>query len=122
MDESGPVVLPSVPAVQNHMGTAHAGAVYTAAESASGAAALSIFADVVAKGAYVALKSSSVVHKKARTGDVTAVAVIDGSPAGLRATYEEHGKVDFEATVELTVGETPTATIVFVWSVRRPRD
>ena len=115
------VTLPSVPAVQNHMGTAHAGAVYTAAESASGAAALSLFADVVAKGAYVALKSSTVVHKKARPGDVIATAVIDAPPAELRAAYDETGKVDFEATVELAVDGTPTATIVFVWAVRRPR-
>lgn len=115
------VTLPSRPAVHNHMGTAHAGAVYTAAESASGAAALSLFADVVAKGAYVALKSSTVTHKKARAGDVVASATIDGEPAALRKAYKETGKVDFDAVVELSVDGVPTATMVFVWAVRKPR-
>lgn len=115
------VTLPSRPAVHNHMGTAHAGAVYTAAESASGAAALSLFADVVAKGAYVALKSSTVTHKKARAGDVVASATIDGEPTALRKAYKETGKVDFDAVVELSVDGVATATMVFVWAVRKPR-
>ena len=115
------VTLPCTPAVQNHMGTAHAGAAYTAAESASGAAALSLFADVVASGAYVALKSSTVTHKKARAGDVVACAVIDGDPATLRAAYQDTGKADFNAVVELSVDGVPTAEMVFVWAVRRPR-
>lgn len=115
------VTLPSVPEVHNHMGTAHAGAVYTAAESASGAAALSVFADVVAKGAYVALKSSTVTHKKARAGDVTATATLRGTPSELRAAYASAGKVDFQVVVELAVGDTPTATMVFDWAVRQPR-
>ena len=115
------VTLPSTPAVHNHMGTAHAGAAYTAAESASGAAALSLFADVVAKGAYVALKSSTVTHKKARPGDVTATATIEGEPAALRSAYNDTGKVDFNANVELSVDGVPTASMVFVWAVRRPR-
>jgi len=115
------VTLPSVPSVQNHMGTAHAGAVYTAAESATGAATLSVFADLVAKGAYVALKSSTVTHKKARAGDVEALAVIDGDPKALRAAYADTGKVDFDAKVTLSVDGVPTAEMVFVWAVRRPR-
>jgi acyl-coenzyme A thioesterase PaaI-like protein len=115
------VTLPSVPAVQNHLGTAHAGAVYTAAESATGVAALSLFADVVAQGAYVALKSSTVLHKKARPGNVVAHAVIDADPTALRAEYDNTGKADFEAKVELTVDGVPTASMVFVWAVRKPR-
>ncbi len=115
------VTLPCTPAVQNHMGTAHAGAAYTAAESASGAAALSLFADVVASGAYVALKSSTVTHKKARAGDVVARAVIEGNPRDLRAAYQDTGKADFNAVVELSVDGVPTAEMVFVWAVRRPR-
>ena len=115
------VTLPSATAVHNHLGTAHAGAAYTAAETASGAAALSVFGDVVAQGAYVALKSSTVTHRKARAGDVLAVAKLGDDPRALRTQWTESGKVDFTVTVELSVEDTPTATMTFVWAVRKPR-
>ena len=115
------VTLPCEPAVQNHLGTAHAGAAYTAAETASGAAALSVFGDVVAQGAYVALKSSTVTHRKARAGNVVATATLAESPQALRAQWAESGKVDFTVTVELSVEDTATATMAFVWAVRKPR-
>ena len=115
------VTLPAEPALQNHLGTAHAGAAYTAAETASGAAALSVFGDVVAQGAYVALKSSTVTHRKARAGEVTATATLGDDPRSLRAQWDASGKVDFTVTVELAVEDTPTATMAFVWAVRTPR-
>ena len=48
-------------------------------------------------------------------------ATIDGEPAALRKAYKETGKVDFDAVVELSVDGVPTATMVFVWAVRKPR-
>lgn len=107
--------------VGNHIGTLHAGALYTLAETASGAAMLSIFGDVVAGGAFVALKAAQVAHLKARPGTVTASATVDADAAGLRKTYESTGKLDADVAVSLSVGDTEVATVQFTWAVRAPR-
>ena len=112
--------LPARPEVNNHLGTAHAGAVYTLGESASGGAVLSIFADQL-PGAFVALKSSQVQHLKAAAGDVVASATLVGDAKAIRASYDETGKVDFDVEVSLDVGELKTAHIVYTWAVRAPR-
>ncbi len=112
--------LPARPEVNNHMGTAHAGAVYTLGESASGGAVLSIFADLL-PDAFIALKSSSVRHLKAAPGDVVATAAIVGEAKAIRAAYNETGKADFDVDVTLSVGELHTAQVVYTWAVRAPR-
>ena len=113
--------LPARADVNNHLGTAHAGAVYTVAETASGTAALSVFGDAVAAGAFIALKESRVAHLKACAGEVTAMAALVDDPKALRETYAASGKVDFPIEVSLAVGDVPTATMTFVWALRAPR-
>lgn len=113
--------LPSRREVQNHLGTAHAGAVYTLGESASGGVVLSLFADQLPR-VFIALKSATVAHKKAAAGDTVATAGLNQEPAEIRAAYDETGKVDFEVPVKLHVGETLTAEITYTWAVRAPRD
>ncbi len=112
--------LPARPEVNNHLGTAHAGAVYTLGESASGGAVLSVFADLL-PNAFIALKSSRVKHTKAAPGDVTANASLVGSSSEIRAAYDADGRVDFDVHVDLAVGDVQTATIVYTWAVRAPR-
>jgi len=112
--------LPSRAEVHNHMGTCHAGAVYTLGESASGGVVLSMFADQL-PGVFIALKSAVVTHSKAAPGDVVATAQLDGDPAATRAAYEADGRVDFDVVVELKVGEVETARVVYTWAVRAPR-
>ena len=112
--------LPSRREVHNHLGTAHAGAVYTLGESASGAVVLSVFADLL-PGVFVALKSARVAHQKAVAGDVLATASVDGEPTDVRSAYDANGKIDFDVNVALTVDGVPTAEIVYTWAVRAPR-
>ena len=112
--------LPSRPEVHNHLGTAHAGAVYSLGESASGGVVLSLFADLL-PGVFIALKSAQVRHTKAAAGDVVATAALVGDPVAVRAAYDETGKVDFDVDVVLSVGEVETARVVFTWAVRAPR-
>ena len=117
---SAKATLPARREVQNHMGTAHAGAVYSLGESASGGVVLSMFADQLPK-VFIALKSSTVAHKKAAAGDVVATATLKEDPKAIRARYDETGKSDFEVPVALYVGEVLTAEITFTWAVRAPR-
>ncbi len=117
---SARATLPARQEVQNHMGTAHAGAVYTLGESASGGVVLSLFADQLPR-VFIALKSSNVAHKKAAAGDVVATARLNEAPKAIRARYDETGKSDFEVPVDLHVGDVLTAEITFTWAVRAPR-
>lgn len=124
IDEIAPghavATLPSRPEVHNHMGTCHAGAVYTLGESASGGVVLSMFADLLPK-VFIALKSASVRHTKAAPGDVVATAKLVGDATATRAAYEETGKADFDVEVALTVGDLEVAQVVYTWAVRAPR-
>lgn len=112
--------LPSRVQVQNHLGTAHAGAVYTLGESASGGVVLSLFADLL-PGVFIALKSATVSHLMATPGDVKAHARLDGIPRVVRESYEADGRVDFDVVVDMSVGEVATARVVYTWAVRAPR-
>lgn len=112
--------LPSRPEVHNHMGTCHAGAVYTLGESASGGVVLSMFADLL-PAAFIALKTATVRHTKAAPGDVVATATLVGDPREIRAAYDATGKADFDVDVGLTVGELEVARVVYTWAVRAPR-
>lgn len=76
--------LPSRRAVHNHIGTVHAGALYTLGESATGAVVLGLFGDLL-PGVFIALKSAAVTHSKARAGDLVAHAQLVGEPAEVRA-------------------------------------
>ena len=112
--------LPARHEVNNHMGTAHAGAVYTLGESASGGVVLSLFGDLL-PNLFVALKSATVAHHKAAPGDVVATATLDGAGREIRARYEADGKVDFDVVVEMAVGDLPVATVTYTWAIRAPR-
>ena len=113
--------LPSRHEVHNHIGTAHAGALYTLGETATGGVVLWMFADQLPKGGFVALKSAVVAHTKAAPGDVLATATLSGEPEKVRSTYDETGKVDFDVEVRFTVGEIEVANITYRWAVRAPR-
>lgn len=113
-------VLPSRPAVHNHLGTCHAGAVYTLGESASGGVVLSIFADQM-PGIFIALKTATATHTKARPGNVSATAKLVGDAAQIRQQYDETGKVDFDVQVELTADGVQTGVNTYTWAARAPR-
>ena len=113
--------LPDRKEIQNHLGTLHAGAAYTLGETASGGVVLSLFADQVQKGGFIALKSAEVRHLKAAPGETRAQAQVVGDGKAIRATFEDSGKVDFPVRVELYVGELLTTELVYTWAVRAPR-
>ena len=112
--------LPDRKAVQNHLGTAHAGAVYTLGESATGGVVLALFADKL-PGAFIALKTASASHRKALPGDVIATASLTGDATDIRAAFDQDGRVDFDVEVRFTVDGTETGHNVYTWAARAPR-
>ncbi len=107
------------PAKHNHIGTLHAGALFSLAESASGVVVIAAIADKLAGVTPLAARAEITYAKVAR-GDVTATARIEGGAAPVVETLEREGKVRFPVVVDLRdeSGET-CATVTVDWHLRR---
>lgn len=112
------VVLPRRPELTNHVGSQHAGALFTAAETASGAAFVGAFA--VRMGDVTPLaKSAEIDYEKIANGPITAAAKLGIDAAEALAALDAEGKVEFPCEVELTDKDgNRVATATVHWHVR----
>lgn len=112
------VVLPSRPELNNHVGSQHAGALFTAAETASGAAFVGAFA--VRMGDVTPLaKSAEIDYERIANGPITARARLGTPAARALETLDAEGKVEFPCEVELTNKDgNRVATATVHWHVR----
>lgn len=94
--------------LKNYVGTVHAGALYTAAETAAGAAAFGLFPD---GGAIALLRGARVRYTRRAEGDVEVTARVGKNQAqDTLKTFEETGKGDLAVEVQLT---DPQGEVVF---------
>lgn len=98
---SARATLPMRHEVSNHIGTPHAGAVFTLAEAASGAAMAGAFAEILHTLRPVAAEARIAYLKLAR-GTLVAEARTGQTPDALRATLQAEGKVSFPVVVGIT--------------------
>jgi uncharacterized protein (TIGR00369 family) len=91
-------------ATSNHIATMHAGALFTLAEAASGAAIAGMFVERLAALRPVAA-SAAIDYMKPAKGLITAHARIDDSKDALFATLDADGKVRFAVSVTMVDGE-----------------
>jgi uncharacterized protein (TIGR00369 family) len=120
-DGEGVAQLPELPQSLNHIGTHHAGALFTLAEAASGAAMAGAFASVLTAVRPVAA-SAKIDYQKPARGLITAVAKLDNDPSHLLATLQEAGKVRFKVDVILSNEKSETvATVEVDWYVSNAR-
>lgn len=112
------VVLPDLPELKNHVGSQHAGALFTAAETASGAAFVGAFAERMGDLTPLA-RSAEISYEKIANGEITAKARL-GVPADeALATLDAQGKVEFPCEIELTDADGAlVATAGVRWHVR----
>lgn len=112
------VVLPRKAEHNNHVGSQHAGALFTVAETASGAAFVGAFA--VRMGDVVPLaKSAEIDYEKVAHGPITAQATLGIDAAKALATLDAEGKVEFPCEVELHDKDGHrVATATVHWHVR----
>lgn len=112
------VLLPDRPELKNHVGSQHAGALFTAAETASGAAFVGAFAARMGDVTPLA-RSAEIAYEKIAKGPITAKAKL-GIPADRAlATLDADGKVEFPCEIELTDGEGIVVAAANVrWHVR----
>lgn len=119
-DGNASASLPDEAFTKNHVGTQHAGALFTVAEAASGAAMAGALAPIVAEALSV-VKTSSCRFLAPARGPITAMAMTRSDGADARADYELVGRTAL--TVEVTLRdaeEKPVAEMTFEWVVRSP--
>ena len=112
------VVLRDNPEYRNHVGGPHAAAMFAAGESATGAAALAAFGDMMDRAVLLPVTATMDYLAIAR-GDITAVAQIDGDVAAARAIFDDGARPEIDITCELTDGAgTVTGRLATRWTLK----
>ncbi|MEV4221202.1 DUF4442 domain-containing protein [Nonomuraea sp. NPDC049725] len=114
-------VLPDRPDLHNHIGGPHAGAMFTLAESASGAAMLSVFGDQLDR-AVPLVATSAVRYVKLAKGEITAEAHLRAERADVVARLDAGERAEFGVEVDVRdAGGTTVATLTVTWTLRPNR-
>ncbi|WP_258000881.1 PaaI family thioesterase [Janthinobacterium sp. ROICE36] len=115
------VSLPDDPKLHNHLGTQHAGALFTLAETASGAAMAGGFAELIL-GLRPVAKESRIAYQKLARGATRAEGRVPGDLAALKAQLAQDGKVAFPVEVDIFDFEgTLAAQVTVDWYLSQKR-
>ena len=116
--EGATAVLPDDPEIGNHVGSQHAGGLFTLAETASGGAFVGSFAEMLGEITPLA-KGASIEYLKLAKGPIEARASVP-DPDGLKAKLDSEGKIEFQVAVSMTDAEdVEVATATIDWYVRK---
>ncbi|MEV4443034.1 DUF4442 domain-containing protein [Streptomyces sp. NPDC049577] len=111
--------LPDQPDFHNHVGGPHAGAMFTLAESASGAIVLAAFGDQLSRAVPLAVRSE-IAYKKLAMGPVTATAELGRPAAEIVAELDEGKRPEFPVRVSITRGDGAETGEMTIWWTLRP--
>lgn len=115
------VSMPDDPKLHNHLGTQHAGALFTLAETASGAAMAGGFAELIL-GLRPVAKESRIAYQKLARGATRAEGRVPGDLAALKAQLAQDGKVAFPVEVDIFDSEgTLAAQVTVDWYLSQKR-
>ena len=113
------VLLPARPELTNHVGSQHAGSLFSAAETASGAAFVGAFVERMAEVVPL-VQGAEISYERVAEGPITAKAKLGMPPEIAIETLEADGKVSFPCEVELVDAEGElVATATVRWHLRR---
>lgn len=116
--ERAVVRLPDQPAYHNHVGGPHAGAMFTLAESASGAIVLAAFGDQLSRAVPLAVKAE-IGYKKLAMGAVTATATLGRPAAEVVAELDAGQRPEFPVRIDITREDgAVTGEMTVVWTLR----
>jgi uncharacterized protein (TIGR00369 family) len=116
--ERAVVRLPDQPAYHNHVGGPHAGAMFTLAETASGAIVLAAFADQLSRAVPLAVRAE-IGYKKLAMGPVTATAELGRPAADVIAELDKGERPEFPVTVAIRREDgAVTGEMTIIWTLR----
>lgn len=120
--ERGVVMLPARSENANHIGSQHAGALFTAAEAASGAALQGRFGDTLSCGTVPLVRHAGIQYSKVARGPITATGIVQAGREAVLESLARNGKADFGVEVTLTdEAGTVVATTQVQWHLRAAR-
>lgn len=112
------VLLPERQELTNHVGSQHAGALFTVAETASGAAFVGAFAERMGDVTPLA-RSGEISYEKIAKGPIEATAKLGVAKDAALATLDAEGKVEFPCEVLMTdASGLQVASATIHWHVR----
>ncbi|MER7047517.1 MULTISPECIES: DUF4442 domain-containing protein [Streptomyces] len=110
--------LPDQADFHNHVGGPHAGAMFTLAESASGAIVIAAFGDQMGRAVPLAVKAE-IGYKKLAMGEVTAVATLGRPIADVIAELDRGERPEFPVHIEIQRADgAVTGEMSIVWTLR----
>ncbi|OPF71607.1 DUF4442 domain-containing protein [Streptomyces antioxidans] len=116
--ERAVLCLPDQPDFHNHVGGPHAGAMFTLAESASGAIVLAAFGDQLGRAVPLAVRAE-IGYKKLAKGPVTATATLGRPAAEVVAELDAGERPEFPVNVAITREDSAvTGEMSIVWTLR----
>lgn len=116
--ERAVVRMPDQADYHNHVGGPHAGAMFTLAESASGAIVIAAFGDQLSRAVPLAV-SAEIGYRKLAMGEVTATAVLGRPAAEVVAELDAGERPEFPVTVEIKRGDgAVTGEMTVIWTLR----
>jgi acyl-coenzyme A thioesterase PaaI-like protein len=117
--DHGVVTLPDEAQLHNHVGSQHAGALFSAGEAASGAAFVGAFVEVMGEVTPLA-ESAEIAYRKLAKGPITATGRFADDREALLARLNEEGRIRFPIAVEMTDEQgTVVAKMTVNWYVRK---
>ncbi|WP_334662794.1 DUF4442 domain-containing protein [Streptomyces cyaneofuscatus] len=116
--ERAVVRLPDQSEYHNHVGGPHAGAMFTLAESASGAIVIAAFGDQMSRAVPLAVKAE-IGYKKLAMGEVTATATLGRPIADVVAQLDAGERPEFPVAIEIRRADgAVTGEMTVVWTLR----
>jgi acyl-coenzyme A thioesterase PaaI-like protein len=118
-DGQGVIRLPDDERLHNHVGSQHAGALFSAGEAASGAAFVGAFAERMGEITPLA-RTAEISYLKLALGTITATGSLGDAKDSLLERLDADGKVEFPVEVAMTDADGNTVAAMTVhWHVRK---
>lgn len=116
--ERAVVRMSDQPDFHNHVGGPHAGAMFTLAETASGAIVLSAFGEQLSRAVPLAVRAE-IAYKKLAMGPVTATATLGRPVADVVAELDSGERPEFPVEIAITREDgATTGEMTVVWTLR----
>ncbi|MFD9718044.1 DUF4442 domain-containing protein [Streptomyces sp. NPDC059076] len=110
--------LPDQPDFHNHVGGPHAGAMFTLAESASGAIVIAAFGDQLDRAVPLAVRAE-IGYRKLAMGEITATATLGRPIDEVVAELDAGQRPEFPVHIELQRADgAVTGEMTVVWTLR----
>jgi acyl-coenzyme A thioesterase PaaI-like protein len=110
--------LPDQPAYHNHIGGPHAGAMFTLAETATGAIVLGNFGSQLHRATPLAVEST-IRYRKIAMGPLYAEALMDETPESIMARLDAGERPEWRIEVSLATEDwTVTGQASFLWTLK----